>query len=787
MFRVIDMYQIGDKTYFSSYTEAKLALLAGINAAMQLTLSNDLKVKLERWADNIKLAIDSHAGNLNFCDDYDTLTQQEKNDIKKCIPIELIQNINDSPYDVATPATLVDDNVIRTYEGTLPSLLLNQPTTAMLENAKQVSDKIILNVEAYMRCGFEHHKVCKEFGWDSKDDNAKNYEGVFKEFALNLLHHLPDRVYTGGFTLDEMNNHLQSKGLPIIPAKASKAEDISIEQAQAMLALGMATLKENRNFERVMYIQFTFAQTPMRNIPMFGTPLNEPTGVFGNEVRKRYGSMEEFIKLLRKPNTDGFNARKFFSDDLIYFSDYYRFEANKGRSGKLDSTKVTKHYGLLKDQTVISKIEKNCPNTLVAPQGHLEWTPDTVSQAARTQSAVVKSYVENEAAYISGPSGTFSLLASLQCLLVNPRNLEDQQIYLQSMLSYIVGTGLHSIHEVLGPAEMITKMIPGYNVEMPSVDQKSTPPNFNQFYEYACRNDPEFKSRLDASWDRINTICVFLHENKLNMQDAKELFENKLEKYNEKNHDNYIKMLNFLTSIDALKEFKFDPMLYAITNRHPKLVEYLEKTPPYDSPEYSQKRDLFNIVSNLTSKINKEYKDPNLIDDMSTSSYFRIEYNIETNSISVTPGIFYNEMKDETDKYNLKDYIGPIKSMLQELGIEEANISKLIADIKNNFKEVGFDLDESSVARILKHNNKQEPDMLSPDLEASKTTANHAVSHGHSLPTSDKVRISDTRAASITNLRTAVEARAKAEKNAESAELAQATEITKKKPTPQGG
>jgi hypothetical protein len=739
------MFEITGNTFFSTYTEAKLALLSELNKSINNNLDQHLKEHIQKWIDLVKLAIDSHTNTVDFCeipqDILNNLSPTEVNQLHDLIPTSLIQQIKESPYGMATTAVLADDHIIRAYEGTLPSMLLSEPTSKMLENVAQVSQKIRLNVNAYIRHGYDYQKVSRKFGHSPSRKKTYNFENVFKNFALHLLHHFPDRVYSGDFTLAEMNEHLISKGLSAISVDATKPDDISIEQAQAMIELGMSALKENSNLERVMYIHFAFGVSTMKVLPLFGAPTHHPIGKFANEVNERYGNIRRFQRRMRDPTEKGFQARKFFSDEVIYNSPYYRYEPAKGRSGKLDPHRVTQCYGVLKDQKVISAISENCPGAIIYPKDHAAWTPDTVAQNADPQSIVVKSYAENEAAYVSGPSGTFSILTCLQSLLVNPSHIQDQQLYLQSMLAYIVGSGLHSIHEVLGPAEYLTQIIPGYHVDMPNSETKTRAPNFNQFYDQACRNDPELQAKLERAWEQINSIASYIHDAKLNVVNHRKLFLKKLNHYDIDHHDEYIKMLAMLQQIGVLKDINFDPFVFAINNGHTKLLEHLATIDHVMTDENAAHLVVYNKVREKGDILRQQG-----IDD-ETTPYFTMDYFINPNGqseIKIRSGFYYDLDKDDSVYHDLRKQKVNILDKLKEISIDEIDANELNFNSSGDFTRIEINpvdlkpkieqANQTSSTIDLKENNRESSLNVNTEVESELQEEEEEVIIADDLP-----------------------------------------------------
>lgn len=371
----------------------------------------------------------------------------------------------------------------------------------------------------------------------------------FKAFAFNLIHDFGDGVYAGGFTLEQLNNNLPTDVKPFKRGQRT----LTTSQTSYVLNLALEKLDNPDNLLQEMYIQFEFAKNVMRSVPMFGRSSSKPTGKLDEIVSKLPSaqSFQQFLSNIQSPTKTGFETRKHVSDSVFYGSDYYTVEARKGRSGNISTFIKTRFYGTL-NSTNLSQLQTEQLFTDIFPQTEVSWNPDSVAQNAETSnSKVVQDLLQHEASYVSGPSGTTSLDLGLMETLCNFDSVSEKQIYLQSVLAYVVGSGLHSTHEVLGPAAHCLDLIPGYNTCITNDNLDSLSPNFHCFYEIASQNDPQFADRRDLCWSQSMKFYDNLYRPRLNPTSAADLFVNIIAYYDPKDGDARYSQQRLLTLLNS--------------------------------------------------------------------------------------------------------------------------------------------------------------------------------------------------------------------------------------------
>ncbi|MBB71246.1 MAG: hypothetical protein CMF50_02455 [Legionellales bacterium] len=253
---------------------------------------------------------------------------------------------------------------------------------------------------------------------------------------------------------------------------------------------------DNIDLARIMLIHFKFAQVVIRNINI---------GI--DNEKESIGKFQEICKT----NKDKIPSRlvKHIADELFYNSKLFKSHINRGRYGRLVTDKRTNTMGIM----LLDQEEFNDG----LPSHSNSWCPDAKHQKANLESPYVTDLSHNDAVYVSGPSGMTSLFLSQMEVLCNFKTLADKQHYLAAVAAYLVAGGFHSLHEVLGPAEYVLGLLPGYKVQPPSVEMTAPPPNYAIYYQQQTEIDSEFSKRRNDGWDKI---CCFyrrkFYEERLN-------------------------------------------------------------------------------------------------------------------------------------------------------------------------------------------------------------------------------------------------------------------------------
>lgn len=643
-----------EKMYYRTRTGAKMALLSEINRTLDNapSLSKEDKDSLQLWADDIKISIENHDRDMtNVTEQYQRLSST----LKETMNSKIIDQVKNGAYDTLSTEDLWDDSLIRASESILPAMLLQQPTKKMTETTQSISKKMAMNIRAYVDNNFNYFGVQKqmnpdfmiklsdiekegiskfeviqlldkggkgeikngvlsndqaEFIFTNHEKLQKTYpkiKAAFNQFALSLIHEAGDRVYAGGFPLKEINNLLPA-GAPKINQYTRKLTD---EQTLIIINHALNKLDKPDNLMQEMYLHFSFSRSLMRAVPVFERPETMPTDQLKFQLEKKYGpnGSEKFNHIIQLPTKSGFDARCLVSNELMYDTDYYKVESEKGRRGPIRKYNVTAQLGTLSSRN-LDKYEDSdeLDEIFPTPQQDYDWTPDCVSQAANTtDSIVVKDLLQHEASYVSGPSGTTSLDLGLMEMLGNFSTVEEKQIYLQSVLAYVVGSGLHSTHEVLGPATYCLDLIPGYQASVTNVSLDSKPPNFNQFFEIAAKNDPEFNLSRENAWKKLLQFHDMIYLPNLEPDVAYELLQQAILDFDQTTDDSK-KLITKFAELNLLdvNASGMSAMLLACCNGSKDAVQYLERFPQFN--QYSEKSKSIAKNIDTLNKISYQVK-----------------------------------------------------------------------------------------------------------------------------------------------------------------------------------
>jgi hypothetical protein len=271
---------------------------------------------------------------------------------------------------------------------------------------------------------------------------------------------------------------------------------------------------------QIMFIHFRFGQFFLPFEPILDAPIRAPIGELKNIIRELYlhSDLSGFFKTkLQKKmprmtyNTEdteftALNPRSYIADIKFYKSPLYTALRDRGRDGPIENV-LTQQMGLM----LLSQAQ----HEHALPTHESAWTADCKYQKADLSSAYVKDLIENDAVYVAGPSGMTGVLLGQMEILGNFETMALKQNYLTAVVAYMLSSGYHSLHEVIGPAEYVLNLVPGYKVQVPETGVLSPPPNFDQFYHQQKQIDPEFHSRYENAYLKyfsyFNTVYIPLN------------------------------------------------------------------------------------------------------------------------------------------------------------------------------------------------------------------------------------------------------------------------------------
>ncbi|MFJ1269777.1 hypothetical protein ACD661_14525 [Legionella lytica] len=431
------------RTEAYSYAIVLLAQLSKRHTTSTSDLANTTLNLFNICIRNLKVALENHEQNLKIAVEpiNELMGQEDIFPDERVLLKNLILSILNGTYQ-QTSKEKFDNPLARRWESELAIILLHRPTAAMMEVVQEVSTQIL--------CCIEQLSLIKEtFDWS---------------FYLDIF----SRSY-----------HVISFGAEENPTLES-IKKILVENKPEQLA-------------EIMHIHFKFAQGIIRKFPITGIE-RKPVGKMAEIVAHIWpGPMEKFFSEgLSDPVTGAFN-RSHIPDRLMYGSPLYKVLDNRGKMPNAFDEEGTQQLGLL------------CwgqeEHEVGLPTHHSSWVADCKAQAANLKSQYVLDLIENDAVYVSGPSGMTSVLLGQMEILANFPMVSLKKNYLTAVMTYIVAAGFHSIHEVIAPAHYALDLVPGYEVHVPHQGKLAPAPNYNQFFSQQELIDPDFAARRDTAWE----------------------------------------------------------------------------------------------------------------------------------------------------------------------------------------------------------------------------------------------------------------------------------------------
>lgn len=428
-----------EKSPFKSKTEAYFFALHNL---MELAKTTDNE-HVQKTIKEMQILIENHEQNpKNAATILTTLASKLENEEQQTLLHDITAAIQNSAYQ-QTLQEKYENPLARRFESEMQIALLKNPTDKMMKSVGHVS-KALLNVIQQME--------------------EQSFGDMLADFAANLT----SRKEQTGF--------------------GSQPEPITIGRVKEILQKN-----DPNDLNQIMFIQFLFAQKQMRNLPESVLPpnRNEPTGKM-LELVKEYndGEYRDNPKAFFE-NLDSIKLR-FISDIKIYGSELFMADPTRGRQGSLPQTFTSQMGVMLEGQ-----------NQEGLDVDRSSWTPDAKYQCANLDSPFTRDLIQNDAVYAAGPSGMTSLFMGIMENYGNFGSVEEKKNYLAAVSAYMVSGGLHSMHEVLGPAQYALDLIPGYQVSPPNSDLVANPPNFHQFYEQQMKLDPQFGERYQKGWENV--------------------------------------------------------------------------------------------------------------------------------------------------------------------------------------------------------------------------------------------------------------------------------------------
>lgn len=347
------------------------------------------------------------------------------------------KGLRESDY-LQTAYEKLENPLARRAESELATLLLLNPTHAMMESVRRVSVEILKLI----------------------DDNLASMPDYFK----NHMHSNAHEIALGAFLS--------------VP---------TLEQVRTLL-----TENDPKLLPEIMSLHFNFARFVVREEGVKYAPVRMPVGKLLDIAKELYpgNPLDFFTKgIVRK--TEGRWVRKYIPDTKISGSSLYMAPGMRGRCGYFNHRR-TDQLGLM--------TWGQAEHEVGLPKHPSRWAADCKSQTANVNSQYVIDAIENDTVYVAGPSGMTSVLLGQMEILANFEHEDLKKNYLTAIVSYVVGGGFHSLHEVLGPAEWTLNLVPGYRVRPPQSGRLAPPPNYALFFEQQALIDAEFDLRRETAW-----------------------------------------------------------------------------------------------------------------------------------------------------------------------------------------------------------------------------------------------------------------------------------------------
>lgn len=427
------------KSKTETYT-CTIVLLNKLRQKIVITGNDKSASKIDNCIRQIKIAMENHEQDPKVVAEYlkDLAKEQSLTSQDIKTVIQLRRDILGSDYK-QTAREKFENPLARRMESELPIILLQNPTKFMMTSVKRVSDEII--------------KLIDQPGF-----NFGIYSFLFTESA----HAISLGAFKTSPTASEIKNILRQN--------------------------------DPKKLAEIMHIHFKFMQGITRATPIKNAPARKPVGKLAEIISKIWPGKPPETYFSEAMVEESSNAhRSWICDEHFYKSHLFTAIPGRGRTGTF-SHQRTNQLGLMLGGQ--GEYEVNLP------RHNSKWAADCKNQPADLSSQYVLDLINNDAVYVAGPSGMTSCLLAQMEILANLESEVLKKNYLSAVVSYIVGGGFHSLHEVIGPAQYCLNLVPGYNISPPVQGRLATPPNYNQFFVQQEQIDPEFATRHNLAWDK---------------------------------------------------------------------------------------------------------------------------------------------------------------------------------------------------------------------------------------------------------------------------------------------
>lgn len=418
-------------------------ILNTIQADLKYKTNEIAQLELTECAKQLKILFENHESNPNrACDLLDKLIAKnvlEQKDIH--LLTQLKKNCAENDFYTLSTEERFKNPLGRRFESEFACMLLHHPTNNMMNAVKRISQEMM--------------KLLDQFDEDKK-----------KEWVSICLETQDPQDAFGAFKKNECDFDSLRKILM----------DNNPEQLL-----------------EIMQLHYKFARYLVRDEEIQHDEHREPVGKLAEIIKQKWtGDPAHFFTDGMKDDSDkSKDNRSFIANEIFCSSPLY-----KGGDGKRGRGTF---YGKYTQQEGLMLVDQD---SVDLPTHSSHWYADCQSQKPNLKSAYVWDAVLNDTVYVSGPSGMTALRLNQMEILGNFPSVELKQEYLAAVAAYIMSGGLHSLHEIIGPAEYSLSLLPGYDVHVPGEKDAPKPPTFHTFFDRLSKIDDQFTEKMDHIWQK---------------------------------------------------------------------------------------------------------------------------------------------------------------------------------------------------------------------------------------------------------------------------------------------
>lgn len=427
------------KSRTEAYSYAILVLSKLLEKFETSVFAENQRAAIRQGIEQIKIAIENHEQQPQIVADILQKIQETPGPID-WHPLERLQDALLANKYQQSLQDKFRNPLARRLESEIAITLLLQPTTAMMTSVGRVSTELLKFLS-------------------DKESNWSQFKGIFKTSWQPIA-------------LGSFENAPSYKGICKI-LRDNQPEDLP----------------------QILFIHYILA-TYTRTFPINHAPTRGPIGQFSEIIKEFVPPLKgiSFFEGIRLQGTDGDYYRHYIGNIVMYKSALYRAPGNRGREGAINEEISTSQLGLF--------LPKQRRHASGLPYHSSDWCADCQSQKPDFKTAYVLDLINNDAIYVAGPSGMTSVFLGQMETLGNFETEALKQNYLSAIVAYTVSGGFHSIHEIIGPAQYVLRLVPGYHIQVPVTGTLAPAPNYNHFFEQQTQIDSEFAACRELAWQQ---------------------------------------------------------------------------------------------------------------------------------------------------------------------------------------------------------------------------------------------------------------------------------------------